>query len=160
MNSVAAEGDRNAVAGGDEALPTQLSVGPISVKADAAEADAFRGATPLLGETGDELPFTFPMRWLANAEIRAAATRLIGDDTGQHVLAWHESQTFDYAAPLRVGETYRLNVHMRRPPEARQIIVAAEIGPSADLVHLRMEMILRVVAIDGGAPSIRKDAQS
>jgi hypothetical protein len=158
MTSLAAEGDSTAAAGDDDALPSELSVGPIEVTADAAEADTFRRATSAVAEASDELPFTFPMRWLAHAQIRAAAARLIGDAAAEQVLALHESQTFDYAAPLKIGETYRLNVKMRRPPQAQQIIVDAEIGPNAELPHLRMEMILRLVAID--VPSARKDPQS
>jgi hypothetical protein len=157
MNSLAAEGNRTGAAGEGEPLPTELSVGPIEVKADAAEADAFRRATSAVGEASDELPFTFPMRWLAHAEIRAAAARLIGDETGEQMLALHESQTFDYASPLKVGETYRLNVTLSRPPQAQQITVDAEIGPGADLIYLRMEMILRLFTVD--VPSARKDPQ-
>ena len=159
MTSAAAEDDRDAGTGEDDVLPTELSVGPIEVTADAAEADAFRRATLVAVEPGDELPFTFPMRWLADARIRAAAARLIGDATGEHVIALHEQQTFDYATPLKIGETYRLSVHMRRPPGAQQIIVDVEIGPNANLIYLRMEMILRLVAIDAPT-STRKDPQS
>jgi hypothetical protein len=158
MTSLAAEGDRTATAGDDDASRSEFSIGPIEVTADAAEADAFRRATSVVAGAGDELPFTFPMRWLAHGEIRAAAARVIGDATGEQILALHESQTFDYAAPLKIGETYRLTVKMRRSPEAQQIIMDAEIGPNAELTHLRMEMILRLVAID--VPSIRKDPQS
>jgi len=144
MTPASAERDHDATA----SRSMQLRLDPIAVRADAAEAAAFRRATLDAAEAcdADELPFTFPVRWLARSEIRAAVARLLNEQDSAALLPLHESQSFDYAAPLRADVDYRMRVHMRRESEAAQLVLSAEIGPDEGIVHLRMEMVLRLFA--------------
>ena len=86
-----------------------VNLGTFAVSADAAEVAAFRTAARL-DDAGDVLPFTWPIRWMARPDIRAALTGLVPEPD---IVPFHESQTFDYAAPLRAGATYALAVTAR-----------------------------------------------
>jgi hypothetical protein len=141
---------------GDAAPPMRLCVGPLAVKADTAEVATFRHATMDVAETGGlgMLPFTFPVRWLARPEIRAAVARLVSSDSGAALLPLHESQTFDYTTPLFAGVDYCMSVDIcmagekdsKNESDPARLILRADIGPEANTVHLRMEMVLRLVA--------------
>lgn len=146
-------------AGQSAGSASRIEIGPFDVGADAAEAAAFRLATHVAADADDgELPFTFPVRWLVRPEIRAVVLGCLAAEDGSSLLPLHESQSFDYVAGLRAGVTYRMRVVLRHERDAGQIVLNAEIGPSAADVHLRMEMVLRLVAAaeavrqDGGRP--------
>jgi hypothetical protein len=152
MNPLSAEGDRGRNSGSDSMPPTEMRIGPFTVSADAAAAAAFRQATPQVAEAdaASELPFTFPLRWLTRAEIREAVAQLIPSEEGKTFLPLHESQSFDYAASLRPGADYCMTVDIRRDHQGAQLVLHSEIGPDAGVVHLRMDMVLRFVAIEDG----------
>ncbi|MGO9006800.1 MAG: hypothetical protein ACLQIQ_06100 [Beijerinckiaceae bacterium] len=170
------------------------------MNADNIQVAAFRRAT-LDGAATDDidvLPFTFPVRWLARPEIRAAVVRLIGGadgttavdhgDIGSNqskirnvtdsnnleldarsnlgnlrepdrggtpaqrptlphpALVLHESQSFDYAVPLLANVEYCMIVDICSEGEPTRLVLRAEIGPEKNIAHLRMEMVLRIVA--------------
>lgn len=145
-----------AAAGLRAGADSRIEIGPFDVGADAAEAAAFRLATRVAPEGDDgELPFTFPVRWLSRPEVRAAVLGCLAAEDESSLLPLHESQSFDYVAALRVGVTYRMRLVLRREVDAGQIILNAEIGPTPADVHLRMEMVLRLVA---AAEAVRPDA--
>lgn len=116
-----------------------VRVGPLTVRAEAAEAQDFCRQTGAPASS-PRLPFTFPVRWLAHAAIRAAAASLVAGD------AWvpiHESQSFDYSRSLMVDTDYQMWVEIRRESEPARLVLQAEIGASD--IFLRTEMILRII---------------
>lgn len=118
-----------------------LHLGPFAVRAETEEAEAFGRAT---GGGAGRVPFTFPIRWLARPEIRAAAALLIGET------AWvpiHESQSFDYRKPLESATDYRMSVEMAHEPTPPRLVLRAEVTGDSGECCLGMEMILRIVAI-------------
>jgi len=120
-------------------------VGPLTVRAGAAEVDAFRRATfEAPSEKG--VPFSFPVRWFTHPMIRAAGAEL-GDSTPWVPI--HESQSFDYERPLEIDVDYRMMIDITRESEPARLILRAEItgmeSGAADC--LRMEMILRIIPI-------------
>jgi hypothetical protein len=121
-----------------------LHLGPFVVRAEAGEAEAFGRVA---GGKEGRIPFTFPMRWLARPELRAAAARMMGE------AAWvpiHESQSFDYRRPLERDIDYRMRVEMWCEAKPARLILRAEIATDKDELCLSMEMILRIVNM--GAP--------
>jgi hypothetical protein len=137
---------------GRDTAPPPIRIGPLTVKADAARVAEFQGATFGGAEAGCVLPFTFPVCWLAAPEIRAGVAGLVGEDDGTTLLPLHESQSFDYAAPLLADVDYCMSVNIRQEREPLRLVLQAEVGEivsGADAVHLRMEMVLRIVAITG-----------
>lgn len=116
-----------------------VTLGPFAVSAEAAEVAAFRRAARIEADT---LPFTWPIRWLARPEIRAALVDLMPDG----VVPFHESQTFDYAAPLQAGAAYALEVaarHESGPPE--RIVVEGRVVEDGATVAT-IETVLRLFA--------------
>ena len=119
-----------------------------AVSGDRGELTAFRLATHL--GTDDRspaaLPFTWPIRWLARPEIRAALTALVPEGD---LVPFHESQTFDYAAPLDAGIGYTLDVAARRetgPPQ--RLVVEATIARDG-VKQAIMETVLRLFSTSG-----------
>ena len=143
----------------DVGSPRHYSIGPVTVSADAAEARTFAKATAGQNDIADELPFTFPLRWLAMPAIRAVITQLVTRNGEAAFLPLHESQTFDYAAVLRPNIPYRMIVDIHREPENPQIVLHAEIGPDETRIHLRMDMVLRLVPVDAATASAASPAR-
>jgi hypothetical protein len=130
---------------GDSREDSPLQLGPFVVRAAAGEAEAFARAT---GASAGRMPFTFPVRWLAHPEIRAAAGGLVGET------AWvpiHESQSFTYRRGLEADVDYRMRIDMRLEAEPPRLIVRAEIATRAGEACLDMETILRIVMTNEGS---------
>ncbi len=64
--------------------PLSLRVGPLTIRASAAEVAAFRQETcgyETCGAPSDKsVPFIFPVRWFTHQDIRAAGAELIGPE--------------------------------------------------------------------------------
>ncbi|HLH12278.1 MAG TPA: hypothetical protein VKV77_10430 [Methylovirgula sp.] len=124
-----------------------IRLGPFLVRAGKNEVEAFRGETGALGA----VPFTFPVRWLADPHVRAAAIEMLGE-------TWvpiHESQTFDYVVPLERDTDYRLTLEMSREIAPPRLILRAEVARQTGERCLDMEMVLRIIDLSGngrGAP--------
>ncbi|HKH81467.1 MAG TPA: hotdog fold domain-containing protein [Methylovirgula sp.] len=117
-------------------------LGPFVVRVEAGEADSFRRET---GGRAGRIPFTFPVRWFAHPELRAAAARMMGE------AAWvpiHESQSFDYRRPLESNVDYRMSVEMSREAKPPRLILRAEVVAGEDELCLTAEMILRIVSME------------
>lgn len=116
-----------------------IRVGPLTVRAEAADVAAFaqEAAAPLDGA----VPFTFPVRWFAHPDIRAAGTKLIDCESWVPI---HESQSFDYDRPLDVEIDYQMTIEVIRELEPSRLILRAEIGDANPC--LRAEMVLRIIA--------------
>jgi hypothetical protein len=121
------------------ALPSAL--GTFTVSSTAGEAGAFREATGVKSAS-DVLPLTFPMRWLAAPEIRAALLDAVADPD---VVLVHESQAFDYAQRLRSGESYALSVSARRESAPERLLVDGVISDGSGRELARLETILRLI---------------
>jgi hypothetical protein len=131
----------------DSAAPASgglpLHLGPFVVRAEREETEAFGRVT---GGKAGRIPFTFPVRWFARPELRAAAAGMMGE------AAWvpvHESQSFDYRRPLESDRDYRMWVSMWREPTPTRLVLRAEIATEEDELCLSMEMILRIVTLSG-----------
>jgi hypothetical protein len=132
------------VASSGDGLSAERALGPFLVRTDPAAVTAFARET---GAPADRVPFTFPVRWLARPELQAAAVEIIGDVNWVPI---HESQSFDYHAPLSLNMDYEMSVTMKRELEPSRIVVFAHVGPSGDAIHVRMEMILRIIPLPVG----------
>ncbi|MEW6436225.1 MAG: hypothetical protein AB1508_03530 [Pseudomonadota bacterium] len=119
-------------------------LGTFTVRATAAQATAFAHET---GNPEQGVPFTFPVRWLARPDFLAAAVEMIGDANWVPI---HESQSFDYRAPLAVETDYAMTVTMQRETEPSRIILLANVGPAGGAPLLDMEMMLRIVPLPAG----------
>jgi hypothetical protein len=125
-----------------------LRLGPFAVRTEEAEIEAFARAT---GGGVGRIPFTFPVRWLALPELRARAAEMMGEADWVPI---HESQSFDYRRPLESDSDYRMRVEMWREQKPARLILRAEIATSGDELCLSMEMILRIVTMDGADESV------
>jgi hypothetical protein len=122
-------------------MPVERALGTFTVRASSAEADAFRRET---GGIGEKIPFTFPVRWLARPDFHVIAAEMIGDSDWVPI---HESQSFDYRAPLVADAEYAMTVRMQRQTEPSRIILLADVGAPGKESALSMEMILRIVPL-------------
>ncbi len=127
-------------------MPAERLLGTFAVRATAAEAAAFAHETGSSG--GQGVPFTFPVRWLARPDFQAIAVEMIG---GAHWVPIHESQSFDYRAPLAADTDYEMTVTMKRETEPSRIILFADVGPAGAAPLLAMEMMLRIVPLPAEA---------
>lgn len=130
----------SAASQGAAPAPQTLKIGPLTVRATAREVEAFRAET--LAPAEDVVPFTFPVRWFAHPDIRAAAEGLFGSEPW---IPLHESQSFDYVAALAIDTDYRMMIDIIREYEPQRLILRAEIGNDGPC--LRSEMILRIIPV-------------
>jgi hypothetical protein len=124
----------------DSSKESPLHLGPFTVRIEAQASAAFGRAT---GGRAGRVPFTFPVRWLAHPDIRAAAARVIGE---AEWIPIHESQSFDVRWPLEVAVDYRMRIEMWREANPPRLLLRAEIATDAGEPCLAMEMILRIVS--------------
>ena len=118
------------------------AIGSFAVSADEAEIAAFRRAARL--DEGDALPFTYPIRWMARPDIRAALTALVPE---AGLVPFHESQSFDYAAPLRAGTRYALAVTARRESAPDRLVVEGVLSAGRARVAT-IETVLRLFSTE------------
>ena len=122
------------------------AIGSFAVSADAAELAAFRRAARLDG-AGETLPFTWPIRWMARPDIRAALAALLPEPD---LVPFHESQTFDYAVPLRIGVSYTLAVSARRDSAPERLVVEVLLSAEGTRVAT-IETMLRLFSTQAAA---------
>ncbi len=139
MAAPSSEGSEVKAASSEFPAVLSLRVGPLTVRADAAEVEAFR--REIFATPGDKaVPFTFPVRWLTHPDIRAAGAGLIGSEPWVPI---HELQSFDYERPLEIDIDYQMTVEIIREFDPARLILRAEIGDATPC--LRTEMILRII---------------
>ena len=118
-----------------------MGLGPFAVSAEAADVAAFRRSARL--QADDAVPFTWPIRWLARPEIRAALLAFAPEG----FVPFHESQTFDYVAPLEIDVGYRLEIAARRehgPPD--RLVVDGRVTTEGGAAMATIETVLRLFA--------------
>ena len=120
-----------------------IALGPFDVVADPAAIAAFAAAC---GHRGADIPATFPIVWLAGPELKRALRAAVGDDA----LPVHESQAFDYFAPLTAGTRYRLSGVARRQANPDRLVVEAQTFDPDGRAALALRSVLRIVSLAGG----------
>jgi hypothetical protein len=123
--------------------PEEVVLGPFEVAAGAADIAAFAAA---VGGPATEPPPTFPVAWLSSPEMKAALRAAVGPDH----LPVHESQSFDYARPLRVGAAYRLTAVARREGAPERLTVDVDVVETTGAPVVTMRAVLRLVPLAGG----------
>jgi hypothetical protein len=129
------------------------ALGTFAVSGTAAEAESFRVATSLPPDGTQTLPLTFPMRWLVAPAVREALAALVPEPD---LVLVHESQAFDYAAPLLTDHPYAMTLTARRKSDPAQLIVDGTIAARDGAAIGRLETILRLFSsrpVESGAAS-------
>lgn len=127
---------------GRKAAVSTIRIGPVPVRAEAADIAAFAAATGADAKAG--VPLTFPIRWFARTEIRDAVRRLTGNAEGYLV---HESQTFAYSGRISPNRDYSLFAEARyehSPPH--RLTIHGTITNDDGSTILTADTILRVVS--------------
>jgi len=106
----------------------------------------------------DRVPFTFPLRWLAQPEIRAAIAGVIGTQSGAaqrapDTVPVHVEQHIEYDRALRVGESYQLAVGVDGPDAQNLVCVTGVITDAGGAPVARLTTTLLLVDLaQGDAP--------
>ena len=119
-----------------------LRIGPLNVRTDPTDVEAFRRAA---GHAGDRVPLVFPMRWLTGAPLRAALVDLV--NPASEILV-HESQSFEYETALRIGEDYVMTVEAHREAGPDRLLLRATLATPLDVFCGRFDTVLRIIADD------------
>lgn len=114
-------------------------LGTFAVTAERAAVAAFRAATGL--PPGEAVPATFPVLWLAAPAPRDALLAMAPEPD---LVPVHESQSFEYLAPLAVGESYELRLEARRDAAPDRLLLFGTVAASDGTPLVRVETILRL----------------
>lgn len=114
-------------------------LGSFAVTADREEVSAFRAATGL--PPGEGVPATFPMRWLAAPSVRDALLAMAPEPD---LVPVHESQSFDYLAPLVVGQSYDMRLEARRDAAPERLVLTGTVAAADGTPLVQVETILRL----------------
>jgi hypothetical protein len=136
-----------------ESAGADIRLGPIRVSTDPDSVARYRREIGFDESCGNVAPAAYPIVWLSCAEIAAAIREELRG--GEEALPVHESQSFRYFEPLRVGEAYDLTVLMRRESEPARIVLNATVTTLSGEARAHSETVLRIVsraASTGGTP--------
>ncbi|WP_457795585.1 hypothetical protein [Methylocystis sp. S23] len=124
------------------------SLGPFRLRVDPARAAAYSRET---GGDAASVPLSFPAVWLTDPTLFDSVRSLCA---ALDVVPVHESQSFSYETPLVAGDSYDVNVAMRREETPPRLIVDATIRALDGATVARSETMLRLVPRAGfGAAS-------
>ncbi|HEX2556668.1 MAG TPA: hypothetical protein VHL98_23480 [Microvirga sp.] len=105
----------------------------------AAFADALGLVEP--GEIPDDVPLTYPIRWLADGAVRDWLVGVLGGEG----LPVHEMQDFTYFAPLALDRTYALDVTCDvQEGDPPRVTIAAEIRDGDGVIGSARSSILKI----------------
>lgn len=111
--------------------PSGIHVGRFPVSAMRAQIAAFRTALGVLeGVSSPEVPLTYPVRWLALPEVRAAIRQSLGAQAGipfAGVLV-HLEQKFAFLVPLRADAAYLMDLYLEPAVPLQTFTLHAEIS--------------------------------
>jgi hypothetical protein len=124
----------------------------VPVRTDATDVAAFAAAIDAELDAG-EVPFTYPIRWLAEPKTRQAISDLLDNAPGQFYL---DTQTFTYAQPLQSNHDYRLDImahvqHAEIPIVTLSASVADACGNPAVVVDCKLGFV-HLAPDSNGAP--------
>ena len=122
-------------------------LGTFPVIASQDEVAAFRAATRC-GDFGARPPLTFPMRWLAQPDVRGALLEMVSD---ADLIPVHESQTFEYLMPLSCDEPYVMALAARREVGPDRLVADGVVTGADGMVRAKLEMILRLFSGEAAA---------
>lgn len=129
-----------------EATKAAVTLGPIRVCADEEQVARYRRETGF-GDTPEQIvPVAFPAVWLTSGAVRGA---IRGELEGDDAVPVHESQSFEYFAPLRVGESYDITIAMRREQTPPRLVLNASVSTIDGDLRLHAETLLRIVPRPG-----------
>ncbi len=135
---------------GRQAAATEVAIGPLTVRTDAADVDAFAHALGPHANYGP-VPLTFPIRWLSLPAVRGEISRALGLDQTPLV---QQSQTFDYARRLECDHDYAFALTARRAaPSPDRTVLHATIRDAAGNDMLTMDTVLRTLQTVRPAPA-------
>jgi hypothetical protein len=126
----------------DEAAMGETRLGPFRVCADEERVARYRRETGFVESLERLVPAAFPALWLASSEIGDAIRAALA---GENSVAVHESQSFRYVAPLRVGESYDLTVSLRREASPPRLALNAGVTAPGGEALVQIETLLRIV---------------
>jgi hypothetical protein len=124
------------------------SLGPFRLRVDPARAAAYSRET---GGDAASVPLSFPAVWLTDPTLFDSVRSLCA---ALDVVPVHESQSFSYETPLVAGDSYDVNVAMRREETPPRLVIDATIAALDGKAVARSETMLRLVPRAGfGAAS-------
>ncbi len=115
---------------------------PTEVFVDAALAEDFAREIGVQLD-GDAAPLAYPALWLAAPRLRERVAQICAE---ADALPVHESQRFDYEAPLRQGARYVLAVVARREIQPSRLVLDATLSDLQGAAIGRIETVLRLVS--------------
>ena len=115
----------------------EIVLGPFEVAVDAARVSDFAAAAG----AGVGVPATFPIVWLSDPAMKDALRQALGPGR----LPVHESQSFDYSAPLEPGARYRLEAKARLEAAPDRLIVESRVSDADGGPVVAMRSVLRLV---------------
>jgi hypothetical protein len=115
---------------------------PMEAVVDAGLAEDFARETGVRLE-GDAAPLAYPALWLAQPRLRDQIAQICAE---ANALPVHESQRFDYAAPLRQGVRYLFAIAARREAEPSRLVLDATLSDLQGEAVGRVETVLRLVS--------------
>ena len=119
-----------------------LALGVFQVRVEPGELAAFRAS---IGDDGEGVPLTYPMRWLASEGVRAALHRALADG-GQGALV-HLGQGFSIHQPLQCGTDYALELALEGPDARGQLWLRGRLWQGAGLI-LALESHLALYPVE------------
>jgi hypothetical protein len=125
-----------------EAAKVDVALGPIRVRVDEEHVARYRRETGFDDAPEEIVPVAFPAVWLMAEEVRSA---IAGQLDGENAVPVHESQSFHYYAPLRMGESYDLTFALRREQTPPRLVVEASVSTTDGELRLQAETVLRIV---------------
>jgi len=124
------------------------SLGPFRLRVDPARAAAYSRET---GGDAASVPLSFPAVWLTDPTLFDPVRSLCA---ALDVVPVHESQSFSYETPLVAGDSYDVNVAMRREETPPRLVIDATIAALDGKAVAKSETMLRLVPRAGfGAAS-------
>jgi hypothetical protein len=117
--------------------PTRL--GTYRLRVDPERVAAYSRET---GGDGESVPLSYPAVWLTEPRLFEPVRELCA---ALDVVPVHESQSFAYEAPLLAGESYDVDVTLRREASPPRLGIAAAIAALDGAPVGRSETMLRLV---------------
>jgi hypothetical protein len=113
---------------------------------DAERAAAYGREVGLTPRPDGSAPLCYPAIWLTAPDIHAAIARVCAEADSVPV---HESQSFAYDSPLRIGQSYDLSLTLRREATPPRLVIQAVVAALGGEAMARIETMLRLVPRGG-----------
>lgn len=121
-------------------MTAEQAIGPLRVRVDPARAEAFARETGFPAASG-RTPLSYAAIWLTEPRLREAIARLCAETDS---VPLHETQRFEYEAPLRADLDYALSISIRREEAPPRLAIGARLATLDDVTVGRFETLLRL----------------